>query len=102
VKPRTYIKAGVFVKKELLPRTIPAISQDSKIEAIELKATGHVLWNGKPLDFVDMRVYVEPGPAPLRTPSLTDQYTDDGRGNCTKCGQTLQLHEPGTLRCVAS
>ena len=54
---QTY-KKGCFIKKEKLPVTLPYLTPGCTVEAIELKAAGHVLWKGHTYEFQDVRVYV--------------------------------------------
>ena len=98
---QTY-RSGTFINKEKLPRTLPYLTPDCKIEAIELKAAGTLLWNGRKLEFQDVRVYVTPAPEAIRTPLLTDKYEpNDNNALYRKCGKEWHEHEPNTLRCIA-
>lgn len=65
-------KKGCFIKKEKLPVTLPYLTPGCTVEVIELKAVGTLLWNGRELEFQDVRVYVnlrgnESEPAPVTT-----------------------------------
>lgn len=66
---QTY-KKGCFIKKEKLPVTLPYLTAGCTVEAIELKAAGTLLWNGRKLEFQDVRVYVNPHGNESETPPV--------------------------------
>lgn len=46
-----------WIRKDLLPLTLPHLKIGSKIEAIELRAAGHCQLDGVEMEFQDLRVY---------------------------------------------
>jgi hypothetical protein len=86
---RTY-QRDCFIRKEKLPATLPYLTPGCTVEAIELKAAGALLWNGRKLEFQDVRVYVTP--APIERPAVPDCPHETGadlRGNCLRCGAKI-------------
>lgn len=54
---QTYRPLVAWIRKDLLPPTLPHLLTGFKIEAIELRAAGRCQLDGKELEFQDLRVY---------------------------------------------
>jgi hypothetical protein len=73
-----------FIKKEKLPETLPYLTPGCKIEAMELKAAGTLLWNGRKLEFQDVRIYVSPAPC-------KHEAVDAHSGRCITCHEKVAV-----------
>jgi hypothetical protein len=65
---QTYKPCTSWVRGELLPAHLPHLNEGRMAEAIELRAAGHCLLDGKEYEFHDVRVYIDTS-KPLETKS---------------------------------
>ena len=55
-----YKKGAMRVRRELLPETLPYMSRETIIKAIEIRSAGRCEIDGESMEFQDIRVYTFP------------------------------------------